>query len=371
MHIETLAIHAGSAVEVGTGALAPSIHLSTTFERDSDGSYPRGFIYARTDNPNRQSLEACLSVLEGGKAMAFASGSAASMAVFQSLNPGEHVLAPEDAYYGTAKQLKELLLRWGLLVSFVDMTDLSALERSIQKNTKLIWIETPSNPLLKIVDIRAVADLAHAAGARVACDSTWATPVLQRPLEWGADCVVHSTTKYLGGHSDVSGGVVITSSEDDFFQKIHSHQLTGGAVPSPFDCWLVRRGIKTLPLRLRIQSEQALKVAEFLTTHPRVAVVHYPGLSLHPAHAIAARQMKLFGGMLSFQVHGGAEKAMSVAANVKVFTRATSLGGLESLIEHRASIEGAETRTPLDLLRVSIGLEHVQDLIEDLDQALN
>ena len=371
MHIETLAIHAGSAVEVGTGALAPSIHLSTTFERDSDGSYPRGFIYARTDNPNRQSLEACLSVLEGGKAMAFASGSAASMAVFQSLNPGEHVLAPEDAYYGTAKQLKELLLRWGLLVSFVDMTDLSALERSIQKNTKLIWIETPSNPLLKIVDIRAVADLAHAAGARVACDSTWATPVLQRPLEWGADCVVHSTTKYLGGHSDVSGGVVITSSEDDFFQKIRSHQLTGGAVPSPFDCWLVRRGIKTLPLRLRIQSEQALKVAEFLTTHPRVAVVHYPGLSLHPAHAIAARQMKLFGGMLSFQVHGGAEKAMSVAANVKVFTRATSLGGLESLIEHRASIEGAETRTPLDLLRVSIGLEHVQDLIEDLDQALN
>ena len=370
MHIETIAIHAGSAVEAGTGALAPSIHLSTTFERESDGSYPRGFIYARTDNPNRQSLEACLSTLEGGQAIAFASGSAASMAVFQSLNPGEHVLAPLDAYYGTSKQLRELLLRWGLEVSFVEMTDLSALEQSIQKNTKLVWIETPSNPLLKIVDIRAVADLAHSAGARVACDNTWATPVLQRPLEWGADCVVHATTKYLGGHSDVSGGVVVTSSEDDFFQKIRSLQLTGGAVPSPFDCWLVRRGIKTLPFRVRIQSEQALRVAEYLTTHPLVAAVHYPGLPLHPGQAIAARQMKAYGGMLSFQVHGGAEKAMSVAAQVKLFTRATSLGGLESLIEHRASIEGVGTRTPPDLLRVSIGLEHVEDLIEDLNYAL-
>lgn len=370
MHIETLAIHAGSKVEAGTGALAPSIHLSTTFERDSDGSYPRGFIYARTDNPNRQSLEACLSVLEGGKAAAFASGSAASMAVFQSLSPGEHVLAPLDAYYGTSKQLTELLLRWGLEVSFVDMADLPALERSIQKNTKLLWVETPSNPLLKVVDIRAVADLAHAAGARLACDNTWATPVLQRPLEWGADCVIHATTKYLGGHSDVSGGVVVTASEDDFFQKIRVLQSTGGAIPSPFDCWLVRRGIKTLPFRVRIQSEQALRVAEFLTTHPRVATVHYPGLSFHPAHAIAARQMKAFGGMLSFQVHGGAERALSIASKVKLFTRATSLGGLESLIEHRASIEGEGTRTPPDLLRVSIGLEHVQDLIEDLNQAL-
>ena len=370
MHIETLAIHAGLAVEAGTGALAPSIHLSTTFERDSDGSYPRGFIYARTDNPNRQSLEACLSALEGGQAVAFASGSAASMAVFQSLNPGEHVLCPQDAYYGTSRQLRELLLRWGLEVSFVDMTDLSALERSIQKNTKLLWIETPSNPLLKVVDLRAVVDLAHSAGARVACDNTWATPILQRPIEWGADCVVHATTKYLGGHSDVSGGVVITASEDDLFQRIRTLQTARGAVPSPFDCWLVRRGIKTLPFRVRIQSEQALRVAEVLRTHPSVAAVHYPGLSVHPSHEVAARQMKAYGGMLSFQVRGGAEKAMLVAAKVKLFTRATSLGGLESLIEHRASIEGEGTRTPPDLLRVSIGLEHVEDLIEDLDQAL-
>jgi cystathionine gamma-synthase len=370
MHLETLAIHAGSMVEAGTGAVAPSIHLSTTFERDSDGAYPRGFIYSRTDNPNRQSLETCLSALEGGKAVAFASGSAASMAVFHSLNPGDHVLAPQDAYHGTLRQLKELLLRWGLIVSFVDMTDLAALERSIQKNTKLLWIETPSNPLLKIVDIRAVADMAHSSGALVACDNTWATPVLQRPLEWGADCVVHATTKYLGGHSDVSGGVVITASEDDLFQKIRLLQSTGGAVPSPFDCWLVRRGIKTLPFRVRIQSEQALRVAEFLATHPSVTAVHYPGLSLHSGHAIASRQMKAYGGMLSFQVRGGAQKAMAVAAKVKLLTRATSLGGLESLIEHRASIEGEGTRTPSDLLRVSIGLEHVEDLIEDIIQAL-
>jgi len=371
MRLETIAVHAGRSPDTATGAVAQPIQLSTTFERNPDGSFPQGHIYARSSNPNRQVLETCLAALEGGEvAAAFASGSAATLAVFQSLAPGDHVLAPQDAYYGTTYQLKELLSRWGLNVTFVDMTELANVKSSIRPNTKLLWIETPSNPLLRIVDIEAVAKLAHEAGARVGCDNTWATPVLQRPFELGCDFVMHSTTKYLGGHSDVLGGALVGRVDDEWFQRIRKIQTAGGAVPSPFDCWLVRRGISTLAWRVRSQSEQALRIAEFLCHHPGVARVHYPGLAQSTGHSIARRQMKAFGGMLAFEVEDGQKRAMQVAARMKVFTRATSLGGVESFIEHRASIEGPGSSTPEGLLRVSVGLEHVDDLIEDLDQAL-
>jgi cystathionine gamma-synthase len=371
MKIETLAVHAGHMVDAATGAVAPPIHLSTTFERDVDGSYPRGHIYTRTSNPNRAALEQCLCALEGGAtAAAFSSGAAATMSVLQALSPGEHVIAPNDLYHGTATLLREIMEPWNLAVSFVDMTDLAEVERTIRPATRLIWVESPSNPLLKIIDITQITEIAHRAGARCACDNTWATPILQRPFEFGADLVVHATTKYLGGHSDVLGGAVIAKLDDAFFQRIRKIQTAGGAVPSPFDCWLVLRGIRTLPYRMRAHSENARKVAMFLSHHPGVETVHYPGLDSHPGYALAARQMPLGGGMLSFQVRGGRDEAFKVAARVKIFTRATSLGAIESLIEHRASIEGPATRTPDNLLRLSIGLEHPDDLIDDLTQAL-
>ncbi len=371
MKLETIAVHAGRKIDAGSGAVAPPILLSTTFERAADGTFPKGHIYARSGNPNREELESCLASLEGGAvAAAFASGSAATMALFQALRPGDHVIAPLDAYWGTTVQLREILCPWGLEVSFVEMSDLANVETALRPQTRLIWVETPSNPLLKIVDIAGVLKLARRAGTLVACDSTWATPVLQRPLELGADLVMHATTKYLGGHSDVLGGALIAARNDELFERIRKVQTTGGGIPSPFDCWLVRRGVSTLPWRVRAQSEQAMRIAQFLSTHPNVAAVHYPGLPQHPGHAIAARQMTSFGGMLAFQVRGDKSKTMSVAARVRVFTRATSLGGVESLIEHRASVEGPGTRAPENLLRVSVGLEHVEDLIEDLNQAL-
>lgn len=370
--IETLAVHAGRSIDPATGAVVPPIYLSTTFERSPDGSYPHNYIYTRTNNPNREALEKCLCELEGGAAAAaFSSGSAATMSVFQALSPGDHVIAPLDAYSGTSLLLREVLIPWGLSVSFTDLSNPSIVEESIQENTKLIWIETPSNPLLKISDIRTIAEIAHQVNAICVCDNTWATPVGQNPLKLGADLVVHATTKYLGGHSDVLGGVAIAQAETDFFNRIKLIQKTGGAVASPFDCWLVLRGIQTLPYRMKAQADSALKIAEFLSNHSQVEVVHYPGLKQHPGHEIATAQMQIFGGMVSFQVKAGREKAFDVAAKVKIFTRATSLGGVESLIEHRASIEGQGTKTPENLLRVSIGLEHVDDLIDDLEQALN
>ncbi len=372
MKIETLAVHAGHHVDAATGAIAPPIYLSTTFERQVDGSYPQGYQYIRENNPNREALEQCLCQLEGGvAAAAFSSGSAATMSVFQALQPGSHVIAPLDAYSGTTSLLREIFIPWNLSVTFVDMTDPSAVEQAVEPNTKLIWVETPSNPMLKITDIAKIADIAHQANACCVCDNTWATPMGLNPFKWGADLVVHSTTKYLSGHSDVMGGVAITKREDDFFQRIRSIQTLGGAVASPFDAWLVLRGIQTLPYRMRGHSENALKVARFLSEHPQVEAVHYPGLQHHPGYEIAQQQMQLFGGMLSFQVQGGREEAFAVVAKVNLFTRATSLGGVESLIEHRASIEGVGTKTPENLLRVSVGLEHPDDLIEDLAQALN
>src|SRR5438034_7708305 len=303
---------------------------------------------------------------------------AAAMGLLGALAPGDHVLAHVDAYYGTSRLLRDLFLRWKLEADLADMSNLPAVKKALRPNTKLVWMETPSNPLLKIVDLAAVATIAHDAGVVCVCDNTWA-PIIQRPFEAGIDFILHSTTKYFGGHCDVLGGILIARRDDDFFQRVRDIQYSAGAVPSPFDCWLILRGMKTLPWRMRAHSENGMKVADFLAQHQQVERVHYPGLDFHPGHEIAKRQMsirstnaqdKLFGGMLSFQVKGGREAAMSVAERTKIFIRATSLGGVESLIEHRASIEGTGTTSPENLLRLSIGLENADDLIEDLDQAL-
>lgn len=376
MKIETIAIHAGKGIDPTTGAVMPPIHLSTTFERAADGTYPGGYTYIRSENPTRRALEDALVALEGGVCAAtFSSGMAAIMSVFQALQTGDHVLIPDDIYFGTGKLVNELFVPWGLQYSEVDMTDLDAVRAAIQPNTKLIWIETPSNPLLKITDVVGVAAIAKESGVILACDSTWPTPLLLPTLDLGADLAVHSTTKYLAGHSDVLSGAVIAKENSDFFERVRLIQRTGGAVPSPFDCWLLLRGIRTLPYRMRGHCENARKVADFLNAHPKVCTVHYPGLESHPGHAIAAEQMRDFGGMLSFQLcpdelRSGRENAQRVAGQTKLFTQATSLGGVESLIEHRYSIEGPTTKAPDNLLRCSIGLEHPDDLIADLAQAL-
>jgi cystathionine gamma-synthase len=372
MRIETLAVHAGRKGEGGTRDVTPAIHLSTTFQKADDGSLPGGYLYGRSNNPNRESLEQALASLEeGAAALAFSSGSAATFALFQSLHPGDHVVAPEDAYYGTAVLLKNHLDSWGLKSIFVDMRDLTAIERAVTPATRLIWAETPSNPLLTVCDIRGIAAIAKKSGALLACDNTWATPLLQRPLELGADVVMHSITKYLSGHSDVLSGTLIFKQADAVFEKARSVQRDGGAVPSPFECWLTLRGLQTFPYRVRAHSENAQRVAEFLSRQPKIEAVHYPGLPSHAGHKIATGQMSGFGGMLSIQVKGGQAEAFKLAAAVKLFTHATSLGGAHSLIEHRASVEGPATRTPVNLLRLSIGLEHPDDLIDDLTQALD
>ena len=370
MKIETLAVHAGYTVDPATGAVAAPIYLSTTFERDVDGGYSRGHMYTRNSNPNRQMLEAGIAALEGGAAAAaFGSGMAAATAIFQSLSPGDHVLAHTDAYYGVTRVLHEVFDPWKLQVSSIDMADLGAVKNAVRPNTKLIWTETPSNPLLKIVDLKAIGEIARNAGALSVCDNTW-SPVIQRPFDLGIDIILHSTTKYFGGHCDVLGGVLVAREETEFFNRVRSIQYSAGAVPSPFDCWLVLRGMRTVPWRIRAHSENALKIANHLATHHAIERVHYPGLPNHSGHEIARKQMTMFGGMMSIVVKGGRKPAMAVAAATKLFIRATSLGGVESLIEHRASIEGPGTTSPEGLLRLSIGLENADDLIEDLDQAL-
>ncbi|NMM78288.1 cystathionine gamma-synthase [Acidovorax sp. SRB_24] len=370
--METLAVHAGHGVDAATGAVTEPIQLSTTFERDADGGYSRGYLYSRNHNPNRNGLEAALAALEGGAgAAAFGSGLAAVTAIFQGLSPGDHVIAPADIYHGTANVLKQLFAKWGVSASFVDMTQLDAVQAGMTPSTRLVWIETPSNPLLQCVDIAALVDIAHQHGARAIADNTFASPMLQQPLALGCDMVMHATTKYLGGRSDVLGGMVVSRHDDEHFAQLRTAQLFGGGVPSPFDCWLVMRSLPTLPARMQAHCANAQKVAEFLQAHAKVSVVHYPGLEDNPFHALAKKQMSGFGGMLSFEVHGGKESAMALAANVEIFTRATSLGGVESLIEHRASIEGPESKTPQGLLRVSVGLEHADDLIDDLAGALD
>jgi len=372
MKLETLAIHAGRGPDPTTGAVREPIHLSTTFERGADGAYPQGYYYSRSGNPNRTALEQAVAALEGGKeAVAFASGSAATLAVFSLAAAGGRIVCSSDCYHGTAKQLRELLPRWGAAAEFVDTTDLAAVKQALEPGAALLWVETPSNPLLRVSDVAALAGLAHARGALLGCDNTFASPVLQQPLALGADLVMHSTTKFLGGHSDVLGGVVVVREPGETLGRLREFQGTGGGVPSPFDCWLLLRSLATLPLRVRAQSAGALTIARFLEKHPAVERVHYPGLESHPGHALAARQMRDgFGAVVSLQVPGGAAEAMAIAARVRLFRRATSLGGVESLIEHRASMEGPASRTPANLLRIAVGLEHPDDLVADLDQAL-
>jgi len=370
-HLQTRIAQAGCSPDASTGAVVPPIHLATTYERAADGSYPHGYLYSRNDNPTRGLLETTLAALEGGAACAaFASGMAASMTVLQALQPGDHVVLPDDVYYGVRRLMEEVFQGWGLAYDTVDLSDTGALEAALRPETRLVWAETPSNPMLKITDLAAVARLAHDAGAWLIVDSTWAPPLLQRPLDLGADLVMHSVTKYLAGHSDVLGGAVVARQQDAFFERVRALQQLAGPVLDPFSAWLALRGLRSLAARLAMQCAGARQVAAFLHAHPAVARVHYPGLPSHPGHAVAAQQMLDFGGMLSFEVHGTADDAIGVAARVQVFTRATSLGGTESLIEHRASVEAPPTRTPPTLLRCSIGLEHPDDLLADLSQAL-
>ncbi len=373
MKIETLAVHAGRHIDPSTGAVAQPIHLTTTFERNQDGSYPRGFEYTREQNPNRRALETCLAALEGGKeALAFSSGLAVITACIHGLEPGDHVLASDDVYYGMRAVAGKLFAKWPVETTYVDMRDLDAVRAAIRPgSTRILWLETPSNPLMKVIDLAAIAEIAHANNAIAVCDGTFSTPVLQRPLDHGVDMVMHSTTKFINGHSDVLGGALITRFDNYLFERARLFQQTGGAVPSPFDCWLMMRGIETMPYRVRAQSANALALARFLKKHPAVEAVHYPGLESHPGHALAAQQMTGgFGGMLSVQICGDKPEALAVAAAAKVFIRATSLGGTHSQVEHRASIEGRSSTTPQNLLRVSLGLEHIDDLIADWDQAL-
>ncbi|MBI2682273.1 MAG: aminotransferase class V-fold PLP-dependent enzyme [Acidobacteriales bacterium] len=372
MHLETLAVHSGEMPSIHENEpITTPIILGTNFERHADGEYKHGWSYTRAANPNRTSWEGALAALEGGKAAAaFSSGSAATMALFQALQPGDHVIATAG-FYGTTKILKELLAPWGLNVTLLDTGKLDAVRAALTPQTKLVFVETPSNPLMRVSDIAALAEIAHKHGARMACDSTAATPVLQRSLALGADLALHSATKYLGGHSDVAGGALIADQDDEFFAKVRAWQTTGGAIQSPFDCWLLQRGAKTLALRVRQQAANAQTIAEFLAGHKNVQSCLYAGLKSHPGHDIAARQMQGgFGGLLSFLVHGGQKEALGVTAKCKLIRRATSLGGVETTIDHRGSVEPPGFGTPENLLRLSVGIEHVDDLIADLDQAL-
>ena len=372
---ETLVAQALGEIDPASGALTPPIILSTNYEQAEDGSYHQGRVYTRADNPTYEQAERMLAMLEGGNGncILFASGMAAAIAVFQSLLPGDHVVVARMLYWGVRKWLAEFGLSWGLDIEFVDTADLGAVKAAIRPGaTRLVWLETPANPTWDVTDIRAVCELAHGAGARVAVDNTVPTPVLTRPMEHGADIVVHSATKYLNGHSDVLAGAVLSARNDPFWQRIRSWRRTAGAVPGPFEAWLLSRGMRTLFLRVRRASETALMIARHFERHPRLRAVLYPGLPSHPGHAIAARQMNGgFGGMLSLRVAGGVDHAQAVLAAVKVFKRATSLGGVESLIEHRSSMEGPSSPVPDDLLRLSIGIEAPADLIADLEAALD
>ncbi len=371
---ETLAAQALGNADEASGALVPPIYPSTIYEANPDGSSRGGRAYTRADNPTYDHAERLLTALEGGAAgMLFASGSAAATAVFQSLVPGDHVVVSRILYWGVRKWLAEFGIAWGLDVEFVDTADLAAVRAAIRPGrTRLVWLETPANPTWDVIDLPAVIEIAHAADVRVAVDNTIATPVLTRPLELGADLVIHSATKYLNGHSDVLAGAIVTARRDPFWERIRSWRRNAGCVAGPFEAWLLQRGMRTLFVRVRRSSETALIVSRHFEDHPALARVLYPGLPSHPGHDIAARQMAGgFGGMLSIRVAGGEKAALAVLAGVTVFKRATSLGGVESLIEHRRTTEGASSPVPEDLLRLSIGLEAPEDLIADLEAALS
>lgn len=372
---ETLAVHAGQPPDPQTGAVIPAISLATTYAQESVGKH-LGFEYSRSGNPTRATLEACLNALEGGAGgLAFSSGLAAEDALLHLLRPGDHLVIPTDAYGGTFRLIDKVHRPLGIDHTAVPLTDLDAIEAAWRPATKMVWVETPSNPMLNIVDIAAVADIAHRHGGSVVVDNTFATPYLQRPLSLGADFVVHSTTKYLGGHSDVVGGFV-AAADAGRGEEVAFFQNSVGGVPSPFDCFLVLRGVKTLPLRMDRHNANAATVVEALERHPAVAQVLYPGRADHPGHALAARQMSGFGGMVSFVVTGGEPAALEVARSTELFTLAESLGAVESLIEHphqmtHSSVAGSLLAVDPGLLRLSVGVESGADLVADLDNALD
>jgi cystathionine gamma-synthase len=374
---ETLAIHAGQEADEETGAVVPPIYQVSTYRQDAVGKARSGHDYARTVNPTRTALERCLAALEGAEhGFAFASGMAAADTVLRALcATGDHVVIPDDAYGGTFRLVDKVLAPWGLAHTSARVSDLDAVAAALRPGeTRVVWVETPTNPLLRICDLEAVAALAHDTGALLVVDNTFATPYLQQPLAHGADVVVHSTTKYLGGHSDVVGGAALTS-DVGVASRLSTHQNSMGAIPGPFDAWLVLRGVRTLALRMERHCDNAEAVVELLCAHPDVREVHYPGLDGHPGHEVAARQMRRFGGMVSFRVAGGRDAAVAVCDRARLFTLGESLGGVESLIEHpkemtHQSVEGSALEVPGDLVRLSVGIESVDDLLDDLRQAL-
>ncbi|MEV1051687.1 cystathionine gamma-synthase [Streptomyces sp. NPDC059017] len=373
---ETLAIHAGNTADPLTGAVVPPIYQVSTYKQDGVGGLRGGYEYSRSANPTRTALEENLAALEGGsRGLAFASGLAAEDCLLRALLvPGDHVVIPNDAYGGTFRLFAKVVQRWGVEYSVADTSDPASVRAALTDRTKVIWVETPSNPLLGITDIAAVADIARTAGAKLVVDNTFASPYLQQPLGLGADVVVHSLTKYMGGHSDVVGGALVTA-DAGLGEELAYHQNAMGAVAGPFDSWIVLRGIKTLAVRMDRHSENAARVAEMLSGHPKVTRVLYPGLEGHPGHGIAAKQMRNFGGMVSFQVQGGEEAAVEVCNRARLFTLGESLGGVESLIEHpgrmtHASVAGSALEVPADLVRLSVGIESADDLLADLQQAL-
>jgi cystathionine gamma-synthase len=373
----TNAIHAGQEPDPTTGAVIPPIHPSSTFAQDGVGGLRAGYEYSRSANPTRTALQECLAALEGGRhAVAFGSGMGATDVLLRVLlKPGDHVVIPHDAYGGTFRLIDKVLALWGVEYTPVDLGDLAALRAAVRPTTRAVWCETPTNPLLGIADIAAVADVARTAGARLVVDNTFASPYLQQPLALGADVVLHSTTKYVGGHSDVVGGALVTG-DDELAEALRFTQNAVGSVPGPFDAWLTLRGVKTLAVRMERHSDNAERIAELLCAHPAVTQVFYPGLAEHPGHEVAAKQMRRFGGMVSFSVAGGREAALRVCAATEIFTLAESLGGVESLIEHpgamtHASAAGSALEVPDDLVRLSVGIEDVEDLAEDLRQALD
>jgi cystathionine gamma-synthase len=375
-NFETLAIHAGQAADAQTGAVVTPIYQVSTYKQDGVGGLRGGYEYSRSANPTRSALEENLAALEGGRrGLAFASGLAAEDCLLRTvLSPGDHVVIPDDAYGGTFRLFAKVAERWGVRWSVANTSDPAAVREAIRPETKAIWVETPSNPMLGITDIEVLADIARHAGARLVVDNTFASPYLQQPLALGADVVVHSTTKYMGGHSDVVGGALVAA-DAGLGEELAYHQNAMGAVAGPFDAWLVMRGIKTLAVRMDRHSENATKVAELLRSHPRVEQVYYPGLPEHAGHDIAVKQMRAFGGMVSFRVAGGEEAAVEVCNRARLFTLGESLGGVESLIEHpgrmtHASAAGSALEVPADLVRLSVGIESADDLLADLRQAL-
>ena len=373
---ETIALHAGQAPDALTGAVVPPIHQVSTFKQDGVGGLRGGYEYSRSANPTRTALEECLCAIESGaRGLAFASGLAAEDTLLRALcGPGDHVVIPDDAYGGTYRLFAEVLSRWGLEFTPAQIADVDAVRAAMQPNTRLIWVETPTNPLLNIADIEALSALAHDSNARLVVDNTFASPYLQQPLNLGADVVVHSTTKYLGGHSDVIGGALIAR-DAEVGANLAYHQNAMGAVAAPFDSWLVLRGIRTLGVRMDRHNGNAAAVVELLTAHPRVTHVYYPGLASHPNHDVAARQMRGFGGMVSFRVEGGEAAAVAVVERAELFTLAESLGGVESLIEHpgrmtHSSAAGSPLEVPDDLVRLSVGIETIEDLLGDLKHML-